>query len=69
MKNFIKTNEGVELSILCIDLNYKLAENISQLTRNQINFLIESLKYRNQQVESPNPNPEGVTRIIFNNET
>ena len=36
----------MELAILCIDLGYKLADRVQDLTRNQIEFLLAALDFR-----------------------
>ena len=44
--NFVASPEGRELAVLCVDLGYKLAERVQDLTRKQINFLMVALNYR-----------------------
>jgi len=61
----VKSPEGLELSSLCLDYGYKLAERPGDLTRDQINFLLSALSYRMRQVSYQRPAEEGVTRIIF----
>ena len=46
LKNFVASPEGQELSVLCLDYGYKLAERVQDLTRGQVNFLITALNYR-----------------------
>ncbi|MBS7634401.1 hypothetical protein KEJ34_02740 [Candidatus Bathyarchaeota archaeon] len=65
MENFLKSPEGLELSTLCLDYGYKLAEHPSELTRDQINFLMAALVYRLKQIKYASPLEEGTTRIIF----
>jgi hypothetical protein len=61
----VRSPEGLELSSLCLDYGYKLAEHPGDLTRDQINFLLSALSYRLKQVSYQRPPEEGVTRIIF----
>jgi hypothetical protein len=68
IESFVQTQEGRELSILCLDLNYKLANFAGDLTRDQINFLIYSLKLRRQAEETSYLADQGITRIVFNQE-
>ncbi|MEM2027472.1 MAG: hypothetical protein QXK73_06730 [Candidatus Bathyarchaeia archaeon] len=65
IENFVKSPEGLELSTLCLDYGYKLAEHPSELTRDQINFLMAALAYRLKQISYTRPLEEGTTRIIF----
>lgn len=66
MERFVKSPEGLELSILCLDYGYKLAPHPSELTRDQINFLTAALAYRLKQIKYySKPLEEGTTRIIF----
>ena len=44
--NFAASPEGQELSVLCLDYGYKLADRVQDLTRLQINFLVAALNYR-----------------------
>jgi len=46
MERFVRSPEGMELAILCIDLGYKLADRVQDLTRNQIEFLLAALDFR-----------------------
>jgi hypothetical protein len=57
--------EGLELATLCIDLEYKLADSPRNLTRDQINFLIASLKARAESTELSELAEQGITRIVF----
>ena len=68
IESFVQTQEGRELSILCLDLNYKLANFAGDLTRDQINFLLYSLKLRRQAEETSYLADQGITRIVFNQE-
>ena len=45
-KNFVRTDNGKELAVLCLDIGYKLADKVSELTRHQINFLITAMNRR-----------------------
>ena len=65
LEAFIKTPEGQELSALCLDYGYKLADHPGELTRDQINFLIFSLSNRLKQIGYQLPMEEGATRIVF----
>jgi len=64
----LTTPEGMELATLTIDLQYKLADRAGDLTRNQINFLLSSVRKRMQAVEVSQLAERGVTRIVFNND-
>jgi len=57
--------EGLQLATLCIDLGYKLADSPRNLTRDQINFLMASLKARAESAELSQLAEQGVTRIVF----
>jgi len=65
IENFVKSPEGLELSALCLDYGYKLAKHPSELTRDQIHFLMAALAYRLKQIKYNRPVEEGTTRIIF----
>lgn len=54
----------MELAVLCIDLNYKLAENPADLTRDQILFLTGALAQRDESAVAAKLAAEGVTRIV-----
>lgn len=58
----------MELATICIDLGYKLAESPGKLTRDQISFLLASLKNRSEMAEATQLDEEGVTRIVFKND-
>ena len=58
----------MELATLCIDLEYKLASTPRNLTRDQINFLLASLKVRAEAAEVAQLAEQGVTRILFRGE-
>ena len=58
----------MELATICIDLGYKLAESPGKLTRDQISFLLASLRLRNETAEATQLEEEGVTRIVFKND-
>jgi len=61
----MRSPEGLELSTLCLDYGYKLADCPQDLTRDQINFLMAALAYRMRQVRRARPIEKGVTRIEF----
>jgi hypothetical protein len=42
--NFAASPEGQELAVLCLELDYKLADRVQDLTRTQINFLLTAVK-------------------------
>lgn len=66
LEEFVRSPEGMELAILCLDYGYKLAESPRDLTRDQINFLIAALSHRMRRLaEASRPIEEGTTRIIF----
>ncbi|MBM3292241.1 hypothetical protein FJY84_06145 [Candidatus Bathyarchaeota archaeon] len=66
LEEFIESPEGLELSSLCIDLGYKLAESPADLTRSQIDFLISALSHRMRQANiASQPIESGSTRIVF----
>jgi hypothetical protein len=66
-KNFVATSEGEELAVLCIDLGYKLADKVQDLTRLQINFLLHALARRREiaSIVSTLRPEEGATTFIF----
>jgi len=45
-ENFVRTPQGKELAFLCLDLGYRLADRVQDLTRGQINFLVAAYNYR-----------------------
>lgn len=61
----MRSPEGLELSMLCIDYGYKLAEHPSELTRDQICFLAAALAHRLRMMSYLKPAEEGTTRIVF----
>jgi len=68
LKNFVRTQDGKELATLCLDLGYKLAGRVSDLTRTQINFLMAALDRRRtlQNIQAKMANfGEGATTFIF----
>jgi hypothetical protein len=65
MEAFVKSPEGLELATLCLDYGYHLTEKPSDLTRDQINFLVAALGYRLNQMRIRPPLEKGVTRIVF----
>ncbi len=65
MKRFVESPEGQELSALCLDYGYKLAERPSDLTRPQINFLIAALVDRLEKVSMAKADRAGMNRIII----
>lgn len=58
----MRSPEGLELAVLCIDYKYKFTEKLSDLTRDQINFLMAALSYR---IEQTKPLEAGTRRIII----
>lgn len=67
IEEFARSPEGTELSTLCIDLGYKLADTVQNLTRDQINFLMASLNFRNETAEVAELAQKGITKIFFRN--
>ena len=65
IEEFATSPEGLELSSLCIDFGYRLADTASDLTRDQINFLMTALSHRLRQMSYQTPVESGTTRIIF----
>ncbi|MFC1802752.1 hypothetical protein ACFL0D_02170 [Thermoproteota archaeon] len=65
MEELVKSPNGQELAILCLDYGYKLAGNPSDLTRDQINFLVSALSHRLKQMSYSRPTESDTTRIIF----
>jgi hypothetical protein len=61
----VRSPEGLELSTLCLDYGYKLADHPEDLTRDQINYLIAALAHRLKQIRLTRPVEKGVTRIEF----
>jgi hypothetical protein len=53
---------------MCIDFHYKFSEHPGSLTRDQITFLTESLKSRNEAAEIAHLAEQGVTKIVFQDE-
>lgn len=60
----MRSPEGMELATLCIDLGYKLADKPSDLTRDQINFLIAALNYRYELLRESSSS-EDTTKIVI----
>jgi len=65
MEEFVRSPEGLELSTLCLDYGYKLAEHPRDLTRDQIGFLMAALAHRLKIARYAEPVEKGTTRIIF----
>jgi hypothetical protein len=61
----VRSPDGLELTALCLDYGYKLAQHPSDLTRGQINFLLAALTYRLKQISYTKPTEKGVTKIVF----
>lgn len=61
----MRSPEGLELSTLCLDYGYKLADHPEDLTRDQINYLMVALAHRLRQIKRARPIEKGVTRIEF----
>lgn len=57
--------EGQELSALCLDYGYRLADRPSDLTRPQINFLMAALVDRLEKASMAKADRAGVNKIIF----
>ena len=66
---FVRSPEGFELACLCIDFHYKLSECPGSLTRDQITFLTESLRCRNESAEIAHLAEQGITKIVFQDDT
>lgn len=65
MEELVKSPDGLELTALCLDYGYKLADCPGDLTRDQINFLIFALSHRLKQMSYSRPTDSDTTRIIF----
>ena len=65
VETLVKSPEGQELAVLCLDFGYKLAEHPRDLTRHQINFLLNALTYRINKMSYEQNLEPGTTRIIF----
>jgi hypothetical protein len=65
MKRFVRSPEGQELAMLCIDFGYKLADRPGDLTRAQINFLASALADRMERAALARTDKPGVTKIVF----
>ena len=65
MKRFVRSPEGQELAMLCIDFGYKLADRPGDLTRAQINFLAAALVDRREKLALARSDKPGVTKIVF----
>jgi hypothetical protein len=65
MEEFVRSAEGLELSTLCLDYGYRLAEHPRDLTREQINFLMAALAHRLKMTSYGRPAERGTTKIIF----
>jgi hypothetical protein len=65
MEEFVRSPEGLELSTLCLDYGYKLAEHPRDLTRDQISFLMAALATRLKMTRFAGPVERGTTRIVF----
>ena len=61
----MRSPEGFELACMCIDFHYKFSEHPGSLTRDQITFLTESLKSRNEAAEIAHLAEQGITKIVF----
>jgi hypothetical protein len=64
----VESAEGQELSVLCLDFGYQLADTPEDLTRPQINFLVAALNRRIEILASARAAQEGVRKIIFTDE-
>jgi hypothetical protein len=65
MKRFVRSPEGQELAMLCLDFGYKLADRPGDLTRPQINFLALALSDRMERISISRSDKPGVNKIIF----
>ncbi|OYT29011.1 MAG: hypothetical protein B6U95_02975 [Thermofilum sp. ex4484_82] len=65
IEKFVKSPEGLELAVLCLDYGYKLADKVCDLTRDQINFLIAAYNYRMWLMKEISETKEGWTKIII----
>lgn len=65
MKRFVRSPEGQELAMLCLDFGYKLADRPGDLTRPQINFLALALSDRLERVSLARSDRPGVNKIVF----
>jgi hypothetical protein len=65
MEEFVRSPSGLELSTLCLDYGYKLAEHPRDLTRDQISFLMAALANRLKRTRFAGPVERGTTRIVF----
>jgi hypothetical protein len=65
MKRFVRSPEGQELAMLCLDFGYKLADRPGDLTRPQINFLALALSDRLERVSMARTDRPGVNKIVF----
>ncbi len=65
MKRFVRSPEGQELAMLCLDLGYKLADRPGDLTRPQINFLALALSDRLERINLAKSDRPGVNKIVF----
>jgi hypothetical protein len=63
----VRTPQGRELSFLCLELGYKLADRASDLTRDQINFLVAAYNYRVEMTSlmARLSKEEGMTGWVF----
>jgi len=64
VERFVRSPEGMELAILCIDMGYKLADRVQDLTRDQIDFLMAALEYRLELMREALTGEEGMKIII-----
>ncbi len=65
MKRFVRSPEGQELAMLCLDFGYKLADRPGDLTRPQINFLALALTDRLERINLSKSDRPGVNKIVF----
>ena len=65
MKRFVRSPEGQELAMLCLDFGYKLADRPGDLTRPQINFLALALSERLERISMAKSDRPGVNKIVF----
>jgi hypothetical protein len=65
MSEYVNSKEGQILKILCIDLGYKLTNNVGDLTQQQVHFLLSAFKYKFGNNSFMDSVKEGYTEISF----
>ena len=63
----MRTPQGKELAFLCLDMGYRLADRVQNLTRDQINFLVAAYNYRVEMTSlmARLSREEGMTGWVF----